>query len=38
MSAKRVVYFLRGIHFTLGTKLVTLCYNNVTDSTFLSSA
>ena len=33
MSAKKAMYLLRGIHFTLGTKLVFLCYNNVADST-----
>ena len=31
---KRAVYLLRGIHFTLGTKLVSLCYNSVADSSF----
>lgn len=38
MSAKRAVYLLRGIYLTLGIKLVSLSYNNVTDSTFLSGA
>lgn len=38
MSAKGAVCLLRGIYFTLGIKLVSLSYNNVTDSTFLSGA
>lgn len=33
MSAKRAVSLLRGIHFTLGTMLVSSCCDNVTDST-----
>lgn len=34
MSPKRAVSLLRGIRFALGAKLVSLCYDNVAESTF----